>query len=104
MEHIPKIRFYAEGKLRLARVSYTYVKNGERFHGTSICLCLPIGMEPETKDKRTVVYVGPIGSLLPVLVKGPHFFLPILLAVLGVGLLSASQLISRYIGLTDARA
>lgn len=95
---IPKTSQGFRGSYSVSGATYTYVIDGTNFSGSTICICIPIGIDIPSADIETAVYVGPLGSALPVLVRGPHFVLPALVALIGGLLLFGAKKVEGFYG------
>ena len=73
------------GSFNWHTAQYDYEVDGKIYTNSLICICLPIGIEVEARKKSRVFYLSFLPSV-SVLVRGPHFFLASIIALLGTGL------------------
>jgi len=88
-------RMGAGSSFSLPSVVYEYQFKGKLFNSSTVCICVPIGIEIPVKNSIRA-YVAPYYPSLSVLVQGPHFVLLLILTLAGGACFLVSNFLKNY--------
>jgi hypothetical protein len=88
-------RMGAGSSFSLPVVNYEYQFKGKVFNSSTVCICVPIGIDIPLQNSIRA-YVAPYYPSLSVLVQGPHFILLLILTLVGGACFLASSFLKNY--------
>jgi len=88
-------RMGAGSSFSLPVVNYEYQFKGKVFNSSTVCICVPIGIDIPIKN-TIQAYVAPYYPSLSVLVQGPHFILLLILTLVGGACFLVSNFLQNY--------